>query len=570
MASPFLVVALLALLVVPRLEAVPPAAQKPAPSKIAEIVRQRAAVLARTLSSRPLRRLAVPEVAALSDSALRVDAAGRLLLIFHAAQPTGEKEKRQLTDLGAWIERSTSDPELARGQRGLPNLGMIVAWVPYDQIDRAAGLSWVVAVTPAETPHFNVGSVTSQGVKLHRADVAQNAGFDGTGVRIGVVSNGVVHLASAVASGDLPTGVTVQDAGTGDEGTAMLEIVHDMAPKAQLYFHASGSNVVSYVAALEALATAGVDVIAEDIAFDTEPAFEKGIAAAELESLAGRGISVYGSIGNLGDAHASRVRADGTGHGPDGYDGPFTGCTISPTDVVDLDPGPGTAFDLQIAPGSKATVVLQWSEPRQSGPSHGGGFTDLDLFLLDASGKTCLAQASGTQGGGNGDTIEVLTYTNTTGNTLSVKLAVNRTASSGAVASPLIDLRWRGAGAVDPTDRRGSIDPNENVTTLASTVAAASAAAGTDATQVPLESYSAGGPVHLESTTVCDHGAYPCAQGVAGSIVFDGGGASWTAADEVSVSGAGGFPTTFGGTSASAPHAAGCDALIRQQLQGEG
>ena len=49
---------------------------------------------------------------------------------------------------------------------------------------------------------------------------------------MGVVSDGVHHLAASVASGDLPKGVAVLGAGNGDEGTAMLEIVHDLAPKA--------------------------------------------------------------------------------------------------------------------------------------------------------------------------------------------------------------------------------------------------------------------------------------------------------------------------------------------------
>jgi hypothetical protein len=58
-------------------------------------------------------------------------------------------------------------------------------------------------------------------------------------VVVGVISDGIDHMADAQLSGDLPN-VTVPSGGcrrgSGDEGTALLEIVHDVAPGAQLLF----------------------------------------------------------------------------------------------------------------------------------------------------------------------------------------------------------------------------------------------------------------------------------------------------------------------------------------------
>src|SRR5215475_15709568 len=89
------------------------------------------------------------------------------------------------------------------------------------------------AVTPL------VGAVTSEGDVTHAAAAAR-ARFrvSGIGVKIGVLSDGVDSLAASIASGDLPadTEVLPGQAGVGDEGTAMLEIVHDLAPKASLAF----------------------------------------------------------------------------------------------------------------------------------------------------------------------------------------------------------------------------------------------------------------------------------------------------------------------------------------------
>ena len=69
-------------------------------------------------------------------------------------------------------------------------------------------------------------------------------------------------------------------------------------------------------------------------------------------------------------------------------------------------------------------------------------------------------------------------------------------------------------------------------------------------------------------TTQCPGGAAgPCAgAGVAGPSTGTASGPSWAAADGVTVTGAGSFSTPFFGTSAAAPHAAGCDALLRDAL----
>ena len=56
----------------------------------------------------------------------------------------------------------------------------------------------------------------------------------GTGVKVCVLSDGVDSLAASQATGELPADVDVLpgEEGDGDEGTAMLEIIHDMAPGA--------------------------------------------------------------------------------------------------------------------------------------------------------------------------------------------------------------------------------------------------------------------------------------------------------------------------------------------------
>ncbi|GAI51543.1 unnamed protein product, partial [marine sediment metagenome] len=109
----------------------------------------------------------------------------------------------------------------------------------------------------------NTGSVTSEGDSVLLAAQARTAfGVDGSGVKVGVISNGVEHWSISEASGDLPSSVDVLKTGSGDEGTAMLEIIHDLAPGASLAFYGSSSSSDMLVG-IGALEAAGCNVIVD-------------------------------------------------------------------------------------------------------------------------------------------------------------------------------------------------------------------------------------------------------------------------------------------------------------------
>lgn len=523
---------------------------------------------------------------------VRVTGAGELELEFHANNAVGDKEKQDLVALGATILSSTGDLTWPPGVQPPAGLGVISARVPFSQAALAAALPWVVAVTPVEVNPPDVGTFLSEGVPLHGADVAQVAGVTGAGVTVGVISDGVSNLAASQALGELPATVTIPGgcgAGSGDEGTAMLEIVHDMAPGAALRFCATGGGVAAHVAALTNLAAAGVHVIAEDIAFDNEPAFQKGIAATTADTLSVSGISVHSSAGNLGNKHAARVQAVGTGTRPDGRAVALPAGCGDPQNVVAIAPGGDTTFDVVVSPGAAGTtlnVTLQWSEPRAIFPTAGaGGFTNLDLYVVDQGYTTCLGSSTGVQGpNGSGDTIEQVSVPFAAGAAnQTVKIIVNVASTGGAVAPPTLDLRWRGSTAGgDATTRAGSLNPDSNYTDGA-TSAAAAQATSSDPTAVPIEGFSAGGPVQLITTTECQNHTYPCPGPAPAPIPVAGGAGrtvgapTWTTADGVSVSGVGNFGAgscpgvtqgdcRFFGTSAAAPHAAAIAALVREAM----
>ncbi|HWD81730.1 MAG TPA: S8 family serine peptidase [Kribbella sp.] len=532
-----------------------------------------------------LRQAAKEAAGAQQARSLGAQGNGRLGVQVYAAAPVDAQQQSELSKLGVTVETNSADFKGVAGV-DLPSTGLVLAQVPYDKLDAVAALPWVTALRPTIRPAVDAGPVTAEGVQLHQADKAQARGLTGRGQKIGAISGDVDHLADAIAAGELPKDVQVlQQAAsyTDDEGTAMLEIIHDMAPGAKLAFASAQDTTAQYVEAFHTLADAGVSMIAEDIAIDDEPAFQQGIAAATAEALAKHGIFISSSAGNLGTRHAPRVTANGTGKGADGATGPYTNCPTNPDNVVKLR-GDDTSYDLNLLPGARILPTLQWSEPRAIYPTAGqGGFTDLNLYLMDESGTKCLAVSNNVQANGVGDTIEQFDYTNKTSEPQKAKLVVDVQGTSSAVRPPVLDLRWRalssGVQTLDPPERAGSLNPDSNYTYFATSAGAVNSSVSTDPATTPVEAYSGAGPVQFLTTTRCPGNQPGPCRGISGGRGLSFPAPNWLAADGESVSGAGHFgsgtcPTTtqgacrFFGTSASAPTAAGVAALTRQEFGG--
>ncbi len=555
-----------------------------APSKIPTLLRDRAAEVAAVMTARTTTAERQAKAGDLSAGVMGVDAAGGLDVLVHAAAPVSQAQAAQLSDLGARVlTNSASFPDVPGA--ALPETGLVRAVVPYDQLDAVAALDWISAVRPSLRPSADVGPVTAEGLQLHAADQAQARGLTGRGQKIGALSLDVDNLADAIAQGELPADVQVlrQGSYTDNEGTAMLEVIHDIAPGAKLAFASSRDTTAEHVEAFHLLAKAGVTMIAEDLALDDEPAFQHGIAAATADALARHGIWVSSSSGNQATRHGPRVTATGTGAGPEGTTGPFTGCPNAPDNVVRLR-GDDTTYNLNLLPGATVMPTLQWSEPRAVFPTPGrGGFTDLNLYLMDATGTQCLAYSNAVQANGVGDTIEQFIYENTTGVPQAAKLVVDVQGTSTARRAPVLDLRWRalsaGVQTLDPIERAGSLNPDSNYLGFATSAGAVNATGVLDSATVALEPFSAAGPVQILSTTRCLGGRPGPCKGVAGAAGLTFPAPYWVASDAVSISGAGGFGTgtcptavqggcRFFGTSASAPVAAGIAALTRQEFGG--
>ncbi|HEY9641647.1 MAG TPA: S8 family serine peptidase [Coleofasciculaceae cyanobacterium] len=239
-----------------------------------------------------------------------------------------------------------------------------------------------------------VGRITTEGDRAMRSNVARQLfHLDGRGIKIGVISdsyNAQNSAAEDVISGDLPgrrnpDGYTqpvrvLQDSLSlrTDEGRAMLQIIHDVAPGAELLFHSTGSTEADFAAAVRSLVQAGADIIVDDIGFPSTPLFQDGVTAQAVDEAARQGVIYFSSAGNDGNrSYQSQFR-------------PSTTFTYRGNlyEAHDFDPGSGVDLfqDIQIPQATPNEIrfdaipgidlILGWDQ------AMGHVANDLEMFLV--------------------------------------------------------------------------------------------------------------------------------------------------------------------------------------------
>ena len=194
-------------------------------------------------------------------------------------------------------------------------------------------------VRPYFTPITSgfTGLTTTQGDKAMRSDRAKQAWkISGSGIKIGVMSDSYNTkfgnpAGLDVINGDLPGAgnpihtipvKVVEEYPYGratDEGRAMLQIVHDVAPDAALYFRSGFKSADDFADGIKALRDSGCNVIVDDITYITEPFFNDGVIAKAVDNVTASGVSYFTSAGNFGTKSYEGVFAPITA--PAGYEG---------------------------------------------------------------------------------------------------------------------------------------------------------------------------------------------------------------------------------------------------------
>src|SRR5262245_21310187 len=437
-------------------------------------------------------------------------AADGRLHVYLDCSPLGATELQKLQQAGARIERI----HMARG--------LVQAWVDPSALDTLAGFWWVRAIRSVDRAVARTGSITTQGDAASRADVLRTRGVDGTGVVVGVISDGIDSLAAAQATGDLRDVVVPNDTrcqrGAGDEGTALLEIVHDVAPGARLLF-SGPSTSLDMVDAVQCLVDAGANVIVDDLGFFGEPYFEDGPVADAVSAAVTAGVSYHSSAGNEAQEHVEQDFFPTSGN----------------PNVHDWAAGAGDAFNGVVVPArGTLTCILQWNDP------FGAAGDDYDLALFDAN-LNLIAASTDRQVGAQ-DPIEAVAVVNQTNTAQLANVLVDRFAG----APRRLELFCLGASALEHGSAAGSIFGHAAL----SSVVAVGAVDVHDPGLDTVEPFSSHGPARVDFPTLQVR-AKP------DLVAFDG----------VAISNAGGFPLcppfcAFFGTSAAAPHSAGVAALL--------
>ncbi|MGB5064915.1 MAG: S8 family serine peptidase [Candidatus Competibacter sp.] len=424
-----------------------------------------------------------------------------------------------------------------------PQYNAIRATIPLDQVEVLAALPSVRSIRQADKLILNKVN-TSEGDLAHRASEARTAfTVDGTGIKIGVISDSVDALAALQASGDLPAVVTVLPGQSGvpgsSEGTAMLEIVYDLAPGAQLFFATAFGGPAQFAQNILDLAAAGCKVIVDDVGYFAEGAFQDDIISQAVNTVTANGVLYFSSAGNSGNKN------DGTSGV---WEGDYVSTTI-PTSVSNFgyldaqDFGGGQNFNT-ITKNSPSVYILQWSDPL------GASSNDYDLFLLNAAGTGVVALSTDFQNGTQ-DPIEGI---NTNGpSDIGTQLVVVR--FSGASRFMRLNTN-RGQLQVNTEGQTWGHSTAENAFGVAATAWNACGSAPL-CTTAPVETFSSDGPrkiFYLPNGTPITPGDFLSTGGTVRQKP------DITAADGVSTATPNFNP--FFGTSAAAPHAAAIAALM--------
>jgi hypothetical protein len=239
-----------------------------------------------------------------------------------------------------------------------------------------------------------VGPDGATPAQVRQALDANGLSVTGAGVKVGVLSDSFDDLGGAAADeadGALPPAADVQvlkDLASGgtDEGRAMMQIVHDIAPGASLAFYTADDSEQGFANGILALAADGCKVICDDITYLDEPFFQTDVVATAIATVEQEGVTVLTSAGNQA---AAAYQSCWTPIACTSYDGQ----TLTDTLSFGGSPVQTVTFGDSAYP-DPTPVILQWNEP------YGDATSDLAMVVF--SGGDYLGTFTN-EGSGNPD-----------------------------------------------------------------------------------------------------------------------------------------------------------------------
>jgi hypothetical protein len=575
----------------------------------------------------------------LSPAGQKLDAA-LAELTQHVSPTSTVTELHQLNPAAKFIQRASDptplvsvdaithgDPQQLKQklvQLGLQNASVysndVGGWLPVDKIDAATALSELHSIRAAMS-RTRSGVVTSQGDFAQHSSALRTtySTLTGSGITVGALSdsyncypvyaqnnvpasgpagyasNGFTTTATNdLSTGDLTTVNVVKDATCmdygaptqlpfGDEGRAMLQIIHDVAPGAGLAFYTAENSEADFANGIGALQSAGAKVIVDDVGYFDEPFFQDGEVTQAIDAVAAKGVAYFSAAGNDGsnaydNTAPSFATLSSTGATAGEYLLNFdnSGATTTTSLSVDIP---------ALQQGYLVAVVLQWDQPYVTGAAGSpGASSHLNLCVTSTSGTDTVTDYSGNAASCTGanatgqDPVQILIISNpanaaaaTAPETVNITVGL----ADGTAAPGRIKLAVEGGGL------NVVIHSNyaKNATIQGHPGAAGAAAVGAAAfyqtpacgtTTAVLEDYSSqgGAPILFDETGTRLTAAVTRQK--PNFVAPDGGNDTFLGFKDTGDTSAvaqcannGNYPNFFG-TSAAAPHAAAIAALMFQ------
>ncbi|MFB2579697.1 S8 family serine peptidase [Herbiconiux sp. P15] len=412
-------------------------------------------------------------------------------------------------------------------------------------------------------------------------------GVDGTGVRVGIISDSFDRARSPrpttpdedISLGMLPgpgnpCGYTqpvevLKDTsvpgGLADEGRAMAQLIHSIAPGSTLMF-STGDGPADFASSVEELAEAGADIIVDDIGYLNEPMFQDGPVSNSVSDAVALGIPFFTAAGNdtsigLGGASEGAVISSWETpeyrpmECPTTIDVGLAELGITAADCLDFDPGAGEdATDSLYLPnlasvGGSQSFMLQWGEPL------GAAETRLLGAFVDSTGSLVALTPAPTDG-------FPVQYGNFAPSGGTYDFIVVRDTSTGAPTSlPRVKAIFTGGNVwqAEYFESRDGDIVGPSIYGHAGTPAAVGVAAASAQTPTTLERFSGTGPITLYFEPYPGTDALPAPFRV-GAPTLTGVDDGWTDFFGEPVEGQEGV-YSFTGTSAAAPSVAAVAAL---------
>lgn len=526
----------------------------------------------------------------------RFDAQDRILVRVYldGSQPLSVVERSLVTRGGNVVSRLPSYRN-----------GVIAVHLPSTQLRAVSSLPGVQSIASEWKPKMNVGAATSEGtVVLKTNRVNTELGLRGDGITVGAISDSFdveadpPHAADDIATGDLPVVNVLEDFVTDrdfDEGRAMLQIVYDMAPHAQLAFATAYPSEIDFANNIRRLRTeAHCDVIVDDILAFDEPVFSDGMLAQAVNevvnstTLPGKRVVYCSCAGNDGDNgyratyrnlddHAVR---SSHGHGnlkfvTDPNSPNYLDPALTAGGWHNWNPNPGEpAEPVTIITGTRGFIPyasyyllgMQWDDPFDL-PN--GVTTDFNLLVFDMDGNYLGGGGVGFAGDNNNfQTQEPLEIAGYFLRGASYQIAITRTTQTNNFSQQrathlALYSSFNAEGFI-----RGKYFRPDHLTTPA--VQGHAAAAGAIAVAAYIYDWTGKQPYKPEIEDFTSPGP--------ATIYFDAADHRLSRPEireKPDIAAVDGVSTTFGpfgffGTSAAAPHAAGVAALLIQAAGGPG